>query len=63
MPVVHVYMWSGRPGEVKEKVIEGITKVFTDIGVPREAVTVIIHEISRDNWGMGGKPASKAIPV
>jgi len=63
MPVVHVYMWTGRPSEVKEKIIEGITKVFTDIGVPQEAVTVVIHEIPRDNWGVRGKPASKVIPV
>lgn len=54
-----MYMWAGRPSEVKEKIIEGITKVFIDIGVPSEAVTVIIHDVSREDWGIGGRPASK----
>ncbi|MEM1550204.1 MAG: tautomerase family protein, partial [Candidatus Methanomethylicia archaeon] len=42
MPVVHVYMWAGRTPEVKEKIIKGITEVFVNLGVPAEAVTVIL---------------------
>jgi len=59
MPVVHIYMWAGRSSEVKERIIEGVTKVFTEVGVPSEAVTVIIHDIPREDWGIGGRPASK----
>ncbi|MEM2137304.1 MAG: 2-hydroxymuconate tautomerase family protein [Candidatus Methanomethylicia archaeon] len=59
MPVVHVYMWAGRTQEVKEKIIKGITEAFVNVGVPAEAVTVILHDIDKSNWGMAGKPASK----
>ncbi len=59
MPVVRVDMWEGRTDEVKEKLIEGITKVFTEIGVRPEWVTVIINDVPRANWGSGGKQASK----
>ncbi|MEM2452677.1 MAG: 2-hydroxymuconate tautomerase family protein [Candidatus Methanomethylicia archaeon] len=59
MPVVHVYMWAGRTPEVKEKIIKGITEVFVNLGVPAEAVTVILHDVEKSNWGIAGKPASK----
>lgn len=59
MPVIHVYMWAGRTQEVKEKIIKGITEVFVNLGVPAEAVTVILHEIEKSNWGIAGKTASK----
>ena len=59
MPVVRVEMWEGRTEEVKEKLIKGITKVFTEIGVSSEWVTVIINDVPKTNWGSGGKQASK----
>ncbi|MEM3542336.1 MAG: tautomerase family protein [Candidatus Methanomethylicia archaeon] len=27
--------------------------------MPAEAVTVILHDIEKSNWGIAGKPASK----
>lgn len=59
MPVVHAYVWSGFPNEAKKKTTAGITKVFNELGIPSEAVEVIIHEILRENWGMGGEQASE----
>ncbi|RLG60246.1 4-oxalocrotonate tautomerase [Candidatus Geothermarchaeota archaeon] len=61
MPVVHVYVWRGFSNEAKKKTIAGITKVFTDMGISAEAVRVIIHEIPKENWGVGGKQASKEL--
>jgi len=58
MPVVHVYVWEGFSREAKKKVIEGITRTFTDLGIPSEAVEILIHEISKENWGVGGEQAS-----
>jgi len=52
-------MWEGRTDEVKEKLIKGMTKAFTGIGVSPEWVTVIINDIPKTNWGSGGKQASK----
>ena len=60
MPVVIVEMWEGRNVESKNKIIEGITKVFTDGGTPADAVTVILKETPKSMWGKAGKPASEA---
>jgi len=62
MPIVHVYMWSGRPREVKERIVKGITRVFEELGIPREAVEVVIHEVPRENWGVGGELADRREP-
>ncbi len=59
MPVVRVDMWEGRTAEVKAKLIKDITKAFTEIGVQPEAVTVIINDVPKTNWGTGGKQAAK----
>jgi len=58
-PVVNIDLWEGRDTETKEKIIKGVTKVFTDMGVPATAVTVILREIPKDNWGSAGEQASK----
>jgi len=49
MPVIHVYLWSGRDLKFKEKVIEKVTKAFEELNIPAEAVTIIIHEIPKEN--------------
>jgi 4-oxalocrotonate tautomerase len=59
MPVVIVEMWQGRSEEQKEKLIKGITKAFEDIGVPREHLNIIIHDVPKCNWGTHGEQASK----
>jgi 4-oxalocrotonate tautomerase len=41
--------------ENKKKVVEGMTRVLEEIGIPREAVTVIIHETPKTNWATGGQ--------
>ena len=61
MPIIHVNVWIGFSNEAKKKVIAGITKVFTEMGVPVEAVEVVIHEIPMENWGVGGEQASEKL--
>ncbi|MEM2405220.1 MAG: 2-hydroxymuconate tautomerase family protein [Candidatus Methanomethylicia archaeon] len=61
MPVVHVYVWSGFSSEAKKKVIADITKAFVELGIPFEAVEVIIHEVPKENWGVGGEQASEKL--
>jgi 4-oxalocrotonate tautomerase len=58
MPVVIVNMYAGRDKDAKRRIVEGITKVFEAENVPREAVTIILNEIPKDNWGDAGKLAS-----
>ena len=59
MPVVHVYSWSGLSKDAKKRIVYGITRVFEELGVPREAVTVVIHEEPKESWGIGGELASE----
>jgi 4-oxalocrotonate tautomerase len=59
VPVVHVYVWSGFSSEAKRKVIEGITSTFTALGIPAEAVEIVIHEDPMENWGIAGQQASE----
>ncbi len=61
MPIVNVYVWKGISDEAKKKTIEGITKVFVDLGIPKEAVEVIIIEIPKESWGIAGIPASEKL--
>jgi 4-oxalocrotonate tautomerase len=59
MPTVDVKVWKGISEDAVEKIISGITKVFVDLGIPEQAVEVIVYEIPKAHWGIGGKPASK----
>ncbi|MBY9014797.1 MAG: tautomerase family protein [Candidatus Lokiarchaeota archaeon] len=59
MPIIHVNVWKGFGDERVKNVILNITKVFVDLGVPQHAVEVIVHEIPKTHWGIGGEPASE----
>ena len=54
MPIVQVSVWEGMTFENKKKTVEGITKVFEDLGVPKEAVEIVIYETPKNNWATGG---------
>lgn len=62
MPIVHVNLWPGFTEEKLKEIIKGITEVFTKMGIPPQAVEVIIHEIPKTHWGIEGKPATEARP-
>ncbi|MEM0303104.1 MAG: tautomerase family protein [Archaeoglobaceae archaeon] len=59
MPIVQVYVWKGMSLEAKRKLISGITKTFTELGIPSHAVEVLILEIPKEDWGIGGELASE----
>jgi 4-oxalocrotonate tautomerase len=59
MPVIHVNVWEGFGQDKAKTTIQNITKVFVDLGIPMQAVEVIIHEIQKSHWGIGGEPASE----
>jgi len=58
LPIVIVNMYAGRDKEAKRRIAEGITRVFEAEKVPRDAVTVIMNDIQKDNWADAGKLAS-----
>lgn len=55
LPVVQVSVWAGISEENKKKIVEGITRVIEEIGVPREAITIIIYEVPKTDWASGGQ--------
>lgn len=59
MPVVQISVWAGISEENKKQVVEGITEVIAEIGVPKEAITVIIYEVPKTNWASGGQMHSE----
>lgn len=63
MPVITIDMLDGKTPEQKKQLVEGITDVVCSITkVSREVVTIIFHDITRDNWGSGGKLKSEVTP-
>jgi 4-oxalocrotonate tautomerase len=61
MPIVHVHFWEGVGEKQVKTMIGGITKVITDLGIPEQAIEVLIHEIPKTHWGIGGVPASEKL--
>ena len=63
MPLVKIYLWKGRDKEKKKELIKKVTSAVVDvIDCSTEAVQVIINEVDKDNWGIGGVPASIKFP-
>ena len=59
MPIIQVNVWKGFGDEKAKKVIKEITKVFVNLGIPKQAVEVIVNEIPKTHWGISGEPASE----
>jgi len=59
MPFIQVNVWEGFGQKNAKTIIQGITKVFVDFGIPENAVQVVVHEIPKSHWGIGGAPASE----
>jgi 4-oxalocrotonate tautomerase len=61
MPIVRVDFWEGVGEKQVKTMIEGITKVIADLGVPERAIEVIIYEIPKTHWGVGGQQCSEVL--
>ncbi len=57
MPIVTIETWPMKE-EQKPELIKKITDTFTNMGVPSQAVTVIIRETGLNNWGSAGEQHS-----
>ncbi|MGI6368664.1 MAG: tautomerase family protein [Anaerolineae bacterium] len=55
MPIVQVQVWQGFGEDRARRLIEGITASFEEVGVPSGAVQVVIQEVPRAYWGVGGQ--------
>jgi len=57
MPIVEIKWWAGRDEATKAKTIKMVTEALCEAcGCSPEAVTVIIQDVPKTQWGKGGKP-------
>jgi 4-oxalocrotonate tautomerase len=58
MPFAQIYMLEGRTEEQKRRVIEKVTDALCEaVDAKRETVRVMILEVPRSQWGIGGRSA------
>lgn len=57
---IEVALFAGRTLETKRALYAALTQVMVDLGAGADDVTIALHEIGLDNWGIrGGRPASE----
>lgn len=60
MPLAQITLFAGRTEEMRGELIRRVTDTIVEVlHCPREAVTVVLQEIPKTNWGEAGVPASK----
>lgn len=57
MPIVTIETWPLQK-EQKPEIMKKVTEVFTEMGIPAQAVTIVIHETQLENWGSAGEQHS-----
>jgi len=57
MPIVNIDTWPLKQDQ-KTAIIKDVTEVFVKLGIPAQAVTVLIHETALENWGSAGEQHS-----
>lgn len=58
MPFAQIHLLEGRTEEQKRVVIEKVTQALVEaVGAPRETVRVLISDVPKSNWGIGGTSA------
>ena len=60
MPIAQLYIIEGRTDEQKETLIRQVSVAMANsLDAPLERVRVIITEMPKNHFGIGGEPASK----
>ena len=61
MPIVQIQLSPpGVTAEQKQRLIEGVTELLTEVLQKDPKLThIVIHEIATDNWGFDGKQVSQ----
>lgn len=58
MPIANIQILEGRTDEQKAELIEKVTQAICgSLGSPQEAVRVLVQEVPKTQWGIGGKTA------
>ncbi|MDR8876557.1 2-hydroxymuconate tautomerase [Burkholderia multivorans] len=60
MPIAHLYILEGRDDEKKERLIAEVSEaICRSLDAPLESVRVIITEMPKEHFGIGGQSAKK----
>lgn len=60
MPIVHIEIVEGRPEEKIEALIEEVTSTVERVlDAPRQSIRVVITEMPKTHYGIGGVSAKK----
>ena len=63
MPVVHIYLYSGRSKEVKSELVKRISRDFEEVAnIKPESLNILFHDMEKDDWGIRGALASDPPP-
>ena len=58
MPIIHVHLMEGRTDEQKARLIGALTDAAVEsVGAPRESIRVLLIEMPKTHFGIGGKTA------
>lgn len=58
MPFAQIYLIEGRTEEQKRALIEKVTSAIIEaVDAPKENVRVWLHDMPKENWGIGGVSA------
>lgn len=56
--VVELSMFTGRSLDAKRRLYAAVATAFERFGLPASDLKVIVHDVPRENWGLGGKAAT-----
>jgi len=60
LPLIHVEILEGRPPEKIRKMIEKVTDAVEEaLEAPRPSIRVIVTEIPKTHWAVGGVPIAE----
>ena len=63
MPLIRVEMFEGRSEQEKRELAQALTKAFVDTcGGKPEAVSVIMRDVDKQDWAVGGELCSDLFP-
>ena len=63
MPIIRVEMFEGRDVATKRELVKSLTPEIVRItGCGEASVNVVISDVKRENWDLGGELASHKFP-
>ena len=63
MPIIRVEMLPGRTVEQKRELVDVLTHETARIaGCSKESIYVVIEDVKKENWGVGGQLCSDKFP-